>query len=523
MTASIGANAQWLNMGNTLQRSVDGTGFKYRFNLGSPGFWNVTDSIRSRAPLTGGSGYIWNQNAYGSAQLASMYINGVGRFGNNYINTGGTFNNEFSAATRIGSGGSLVVSAANGTAGSETGGKITSQTDGGSSSVSIFTQNNGNVNFQSVGVSSYDFDKQIYLPGTAGYYFHNVSTKLVPGNTVLEGNVLITSAGSLQIDNGSLSATVFPNGLVTNHSSFSFNKPLLNVGLSVFPEIGSPTFVNQSISGTDFNFNSSSGITRFGFSKQVQVPSLNITTNPSTGSNSDQILTRNGTTGDVRAVSFSSVSPDLSNYVDRTTSQTIGGVKTFSNAINGNLNGNATTAGVADDAVRLNGYVATFNPIISAPIQAILGTNGTSINRYDAASVRTFLGVSNTTPTLQQVTTAGNTTSNSLYLQTTLDVYSLTIGDVSAGNSNLRISGSAGGSSGVSLLDSYKGDTPSQLVFQRNGGNVGIGTTTTPSKLTVAGDVESVGSANGVILTAPNGSRWRITVSNTGVLSTTAL
>lgn len=33
-------------------------------------------------------------------------------------------------------------------------------------------------------------------------------------------------------------------------------------------------------------------------------------------------------------------------------------------------------------------------------------------------------------------------------------------------------------------------------------------------------DVES---QTGVVLTAPNGSRWRVTVSNTGSLSTTAL
>lgn len=54
-------------------------------------------------------------------------------------------------------------------------------------------------------------------------------------------------------------------------------------------------------------------------------------------------------------------------------------------------------------------------------------------------------------------------------------------------------------------------------------GSVGIGTTNTTSRLTVNGDIEITDSTKGAILTAPNGSRWRITVSNTGVLSTTSI
>lgn len=44
---SILSYGQWVPVGNTLQRSVDGTGFKYRFSLGSPGFYSISDSIRA--------------------------------------------------------------------------------------------------------------------------------------------------------------------------------------------------------------------------------------------------------------------------------------------------------------------------------------------------------------------------------------------------------------------------------------------------------------------------------------------
>ena len=54
-------------------------------------------------------------------------------------------------------------------------------------------------------------------------------------------------------------------------------------------------------------------------------------------------------------------------------------------------------------------------------------------------------------------------------------------------------------------------------------GNLGIGDDNPASELTVAGDVEATGSSNGLILESPNGTRWRVTVDNSGVLSTTSL
>lgn len=72
-------------------------------------------------------------------------------------------------------------------------------------------------------------------------------------------------------------------------------------------------------------------------------------------------------------------------------------------------------------------------------------------------------------------------------------------------------------------------DTASATGFSGNIGtngnwNIGGSYTATPaSTMTVNGDTEVVGSANGVILESPNGTRYRITVDDSGNLTTTAL
>jgi hypothetical protein len=55
--------------------------------------------------------------------------------------------------------------------------------------------------------------------------------------------------------------------------------------------------------------------------------------------------------------------------------------------------------------------------------------------------------------------------------------------------------------------------------------DVGIGTTNPTSKLTVLGGDISVGTNNshGVILTSPDGTRYRLVVNNAGALSTVAI
>jgi len=55
--------------------------------------------------------------------------------------------------------------------------------------------------------------------------------------------------------------------------------------------------------------------------------------------------------------------------------------------------------------------------------------------------------------------------------------------------------------------------------------SVGIGTTNPTSKLHIIGGDISVGVSNshGVILTSPNGTKYRLIVDNAGALSTTAV
>ena len=52
---------------------------------------------------------------------------------------------------------------------------------------------------------------------------------------------------------------------------------------------------------------------------------------------------------------------------------------------------------------------------------------------------------------------------------------------------------------------------------------IGIGVKAPASKLTVAGDVETTGSSNGIILESPDGTRYRVTVANGGTLSVGAV
>ncbi len=90
-------------------------------------------------------------------------------------------------------------------------------------------------------------------------------------------------------------------------------------------------------------------------------------------------------------------------------------------------------------------------------------------------------------------------------------------------------------------VDANAGVLSSLTVWQSNStginttSNVGIGTTTADAALTVRGNVKVTGistftgdvnvgtsQASGVILTSPNGTKYRLVVANDGTLSTTA-
>jgi hypothetical protein len=73
-------------------------------------------------------------------------------------------------------------------------------------------------------------------------------------------------------------------------------------------------------------------------------------------------------------------------------------------------------------------------------------------------------------------------------------------------------------SSGIPSIDVNADDTVLLVPYN---GNVGIGTTIPTSRLHVIGDARvGINTSQGVILTSENGTRYRLIVSDAGVLST---
>ena len=73
-------------------------------------------------------------------------------------------------------------------------------------------------------------------------------------------------------------------------------------------------------------------------------------------------------------------------------------------------------------------------------------------------------------------------------------------------------------SSGIPNIDVDANDT---VLLAPYNGNVGIGTTNPSSTLHVIGDARvGINTSQGVILTSANGTRYRLIVSDAGVLST---
>lgn len=86
---SISGFAQWSQTGNTLQRAPDGAGFKYRFNLGAPGYFSISDTLRKYLPLAGGT--MTGRIFYGSGNSGFNPNAGMGIFMDKNSDYGGMY------------------------------------------------------------------------------------------------------------------------------------------------------------------------------------------------------------------------------------------------------------------------------------------------------------------------------------------------------------------------------------------------------------------------------------------------
>jgi hypothetical protein len=64
---------------------------------------------------------------------------------------------------------------------------------------------------------------------------------------------------------------------------------------------------------------------------------------------------------------------------------------------------------------------------------------------------------------------------------------------------------------------------PAAVTTHRNALNLGVAQTPTFGGLSSTGDIEITNSTKGIILRSPNGTRWRITVSDLGTLTPVAI
>jgi hypothetical protein len=84
--------------------------------------------------------------------------------------------------------------------------------------------------------------------------------------------------------------------------------------------------------------------------------------------------------------------------------------------------------------------------------------------------------------------------------------------------------GTSKGGSGQPRDLVLEADSIERLRILASDGNVGLGTQAPASRLTVSGgDAEVTDSASGIILKSPDGTRWRVTISNLGILTTASI
>jgi hypothetical protein len=180
---------------------------------------------------------------------------------------------------------------------------------------------------------------------------------------------------------------------------------------------------------------------------------------------------------------------------------TVSGVATATTFV-GNLTGTATTATTVD-ITNTNGLTTVYYPTFVE-------------NRTDGQILRGDVDL--TYRTDDNILTVPKLSSTEITVSGIASVSQLTVSGVSTFTSNPVLIGAA----------TSTGTETQPLQVTGGGyisGSVGIGTTVASSKLTVLGGDIAVGidTSTGIILTSPNGTRFRLIVDNTGALSTTAV
>jgi len=183
---------------------------------------------------------------------------------------------------------------------------------------------------------------------------------------------------------------------------------------------------------------------------------------------------------------------------------TTGGSNTFFGSNAGKLNitgSNNTIIGKSASVSATNLTNATAigaNAVVSQNNSLVLGDFGVNVG----------IGTSAPTATLTVATSSNSTTENTATFKAP---------NIGPNQSHIHY-----GTNGDWFVRSAA--VAGKVVLQDSGGSVGVGTAAPKSKLEVAGgDVYLSNSANGVILKSPNGQCWRVTVGNTGTLTSTAI
>jgi len=165
-----------------------------------------------------------------------------------------------------------------------------------------------------------------------------------------------------------------------------------------------------------------------------------------------------------------------------------------------------TTIGDSDIVKNIDGVHTSYDVGASLPLRSRVKIYDNDLNAYSSLSghILTF-----SRPTISYIIPAANLT-QSLRIGSPSGTPSVWSGvDVCADNF-FRVYDTNG-------VQAFYVNTADQQV------NIGSSYPPFDSKLNVEGDAEIIGSANGVILESPDGTRYRITVQNGGTLSVSAV